>query len=711
MDVLKKYDEESEHWERKVLIVDDEKISCDVLRCILQKKYEILTAENGQEALEILQCWGTKISLILLDLLMPTMNGYEFLTTIMSDSRYSAIPVIVTTAKDSEEDEIWCLENGAADFVSKPYQPEVVKRRVDSIIRLRETAAILNVVEKDHLTGLYSKESFYLEVERILEKNPDRQYDMVVADMENFKAVNECLGIKIGDQILCYMAKRYKEALGNDGICTRMHGDVFAMLVAHGDGSWKEKVLWQWNDEIEEFPLHNKVIKYGVYENVNKKVAPFSICDRAILALNRIKNRYGVNVSLYDDSLRKNLLRERQILDEMENALTSHQFQVYYQPKYDIYSDTVSGAEALIRWKHPEMGFLSPGEFIPIFERNGFITRLDFYVWEEVCRAINEWKKQGWKVVPVSVNISRMDFGISDLAERITMLAEKYQIDRELLHLEITESVYTDEPQYIIQTVKVLRDNGFKIEMDDFGSGYSSLNMLSKLSIDVLKLDMKFIQKSEENQKNILGFVISLAKWMNLATVAEGVETQEQVERLKSFGCDYVQGYFFAKPMPGEEFENYLIKGTTAGDVKEDNQSDDEMILEINYQNADTVLVVEDNEMNREILCHMLSSCYHVVETCNGREACEYVREHPGETSVILLDMVMPVMDGFQFMKERKNDPELSGIPVIITSESEEESELEALRLGAERFVGKPYRRELLLLSIQNAIERWSWRK
>ncbi|MGN1184622.1 MAG: EAL domain-containing protein, partial [Oliverpabstia sp.] len=243
------------------------------------------------------------------------------------------------------------------------------------------------------------------------------------------------------------------------------------------------------------------------------------------------------------------------------------------------------------------------------------------------------------------------------------------------------------------------------------GSGYSSLNMLSKLSIDVLKLDMKFIQKSEENQKNILGFVISLAKWMNLATVAEGVETQEQVERLKSFGCDYVQGYFFAKPMPGEEFENYLIKGTTAGDVKEDNQSDDEMILEINYQNADTVLVVEDNEMNREILCHMLSSCYHVVETCNGREACEYVREHPGETSVILLDMVMPVMDGFQFMKERKNDPELSGIPVIITSESEEESELEALRLGAERFVGKPYRKELLLLSIQNAIERWSWRK
>lgn len=418
-----------------------------------------------------------------------------------------------------------------------------------------------------------------------------------------------------------------------------------------------------------------------------------------------------MNVSLYDDSLRKNLLRERQILDEMENALTSHQFEVYYQPKYDIYSDTVSGAEALIRWNHPEMGFLSPGEFIPIFERNGFITRLDFYVWEEVCRAISEWKKQGWKVVPVSVNISRMDFGISDLAERITMLAEKYQIERELLHLEITESVYTDEPQYIIQTVKVLRDNGFKIEMDDFGSGYSSLNMLSKLSIDVLKLDMKFIQKSEENQKNILGFVISLAKWMNLATVAEGVETQEQVERLKSFGCDYVQGYFFAKPMPGEEFENYLIKGTTTGDVKEDNQSDDEMILEINYQNADTVLVVEDNEMNREILCHMLSSCYHVAETCNGREACEYVREHPGEISVILLDMVMPVMDGFQFMKERKNDPELSGIPVIITSESEEESELEALRLGAERFVGKPYRRELLLLSIQNAIERWSWRK
>ena len=194
----------------------------------------------------------------------------------------------MTTSRDCEEDEVRCLESGASDYVLKPYRPEIVRRRVDRIIRMRETASILNMVERDRLTGLYSKESFYLEVERLLECNPDIEYDMVVADVEKFKLINDRLGTKVGDQVLCYMADRYRQILGDRGICARLHGDVFAILIEHGDGSWKRTLLRQWNEDGEGVPIRNVVIKYGIYENVSRDIPPFGMCERAILALKRI---------------------------------------------------------------------------------------------------------------------------------------------------------------------------------------------------------------------------------------------------------------------------------------------------------------------------------------------------------------------------------------------------------------------------------------
>lgn len=325
--------------------------------------------------------------------------------------------------------------------------------------------------ECDHLTGLCSREAFYLQVSDILEKDPDTQYDMVVADVENFKVVNERFGIK--------------------------NGDVFAMLIRHGDGSWKERILWQFGENENEMEFRNLVIKYGIYEHVDRRIVPSGMCDRAVLALNRIKKMYGKNVAMYDDSLRATLLREQQILDTMERALKERQFQVYYQAKYDINTENIIGAEALVRWIHPEMGFMSPGEFIPLFEKNGFIVKVDYYVWEEACKILRKWKEENRTMIPISVNVSRVDFELPGLVERITHLADQYEIERKYLHLEITESVYTDEPQQIIQ-------------------------------------------KNSNDRKNILGFIISLSKWLNLSTIAEGVETKEQIEKLKSFGCDYV---------------------------------------------------------------------------------------------------------------------------------------------------------------------------
>lgn len=702
---LEQYHKRTENRKRKILIIDDEKISCSVLKRILENRYDILTAGNGQEALEIMNEQKYEISLILLDLMMPVMDGYEFLDYIMKDAQFSVIPVIVTTSRDQDEDEIRCLEHGAVDFVSKPYHPEVVRKRVDRIIHLRETASILNVIEHDRLTGLYSKESFYLKAEQMLEKNPGQSYDMVVADVKGFKVINERLGMKVGDKVLCYMADRYRKILGKNGICTRLHGDVFAMMVVHGVDWLEKELLWKWDEAVEGIPLRSIDIKYGVYENVNHEVPPFVMCDRAMLALSRIKNLYGKHISRYDDSLRAHLVREQQILDTMEEALVSHQFEVYYQPKYNMEDENVSGAEALVRWFHPQFGFMSPGEFIPLFEKNGFITKLDFYVWEETCKNLQKWKAEGRRAIPVSVNISQMDFMVPNLAEIITNLADAYGIERGLLHLEITESVYTQDREHIIGEVNQLRQNGFKIEMDDFGTGYSSLNVLSELSIDVLKLDMKFIQKNADNHRSLLGFVISLSKWLNLETIAEGVETKEQVEKLKSFGCDYVQGYYYAKPMPREEFERCLeIDEHT---LREEKKTFADSIVPLKEgEKKDTVLIVEDNEMNRAILRNMVEPYYHVKEAKNGQEAYDYLMINPMEISVILLDMLMPVMDGYTFMKKKNQNKEFSEIPVIITSESDESSELKALQLGADRFVSKPYHRELLLLSIKATLRK-----
>lgn len=546
---------------RKLLIVEDSRMNRAILHGILEKEYEILEAVNGQEALDILTAYGDQISLILLDINMPVMDGYEFMDILRTRQELSGIPVIVTTSRDNEQDEICSLTKGASDFVAKPYSPEVVRHRVASIIRLRESAAFLNALEFDPLTGLYSKEFFYRQVARRLADNPEKQYDIICSDVENFKLVNERLGVEKGDELLRYIAKVFTFTKKEDDICGRIGADLFAVLVEHKEGYYKRQFEEDLLAGYPQSPVSNIVIKYGVYENVDRSIPVSGMCDRAVLALRRIKHQYGRFISVYDDSLRLKLLREQQIVDNMEQALSESQFEVYYQPKYDIMTDRISGAEALVRWNHPEFGFMPPGEFIPLFERNGFVTKLDFYVWKEVCRSLRKWKEEGLPLVPVSVNISRMDFGMPDLAKRIKTMADRYGVDHELLHLEVTESSYTDNPQQIIDVVNELRTMGFKIEMDDFGSGYSSLNMLSELSIDILKLDMRLVQQDVSRQKkSILSFILSLSKWLELDTIAEGVETSEQVERLRNMGCKYVQGFFYAKPMPTAEFREYLLR-------------------------------------------------------------------------------------------------------------------------------------------------------
>lgn len=540
---------------KQVLVVEDNELNREVLCAILEDTYDVLQAENGQVALELLRQMGDKISLILLDVMMPVMDGYTLLDTIREDPELSLIPVIVTTQSSSEEDEVAALSHGATDFVPKPYRTQVILHRAASLIKLRENAAIVNLLQYDRLTGVYTKEFFYRRVRECLDANPEKNYCIICANVEDFKLFNDTFGLQEGDRLLRELADIVRGMAGEDGFCGRFGADRFMFLQENGQ---------EWLDvgkqALEPAGLrHGVVLRWGVYEVTDRTVQVEQMCDRVLLAVDSIKGKYNQFIAVYDDALRAKLLREKAITDAMEPALSREEFVVYLQPKYSLETGCIAGAEALVRWIHPQWGFMSPGEFIPLFEKNGFIPRLDQYMWDKTCRLLGQWKKDGHPLIPISVNISRADVFQQDLVKILTGLTEKYDVEPKYLHLEITESAYVDNASRIVATLKQLRQLGFPIEMDDFGSGYSSLNMLGQLRLDILKLDMQFVRNEtgKPQEQSILKDIVTMGHRLGLGIVAEGVETQAQVDRLKSVGCDYVQGYFFAKPMPLDAFEEH----------------------------------------------------------------------------------------------------------------------------------------------------------
>ena len=500
--------------QRKILVVEDNEINRMMLSAILSSEYEVLEAENGQAALAVLRKYRDGIALILLDIIMPVMDGYTFLARMQEDPALASIPVIVTTQSDDESDEVTALSHGATDFVAKPYKTQVILHRVANIIKLRETAAMINLIQYDRLTGLYAKEFFYQRVKETLAAHPEQEYDIIYSNIENFKLVNDIFGVPSGDRLLVNVAAMFSKQVGRWGICGRINADQFACL-SERRLDYSEQLFAEAGNQINAMSnVKNMVMKWGVYHIDDRSISVEQMCDRALLAVRSIKGQYRRHFAAYDDALRSKLLREQAITDSMEDALAQGQFIVYLQPKYRLKDRELSGAEALVRWIHPEWGFQSPGEFIPLFERNGFITQLDQYVWDRTCAFLRDWDSKGYPQIPVSVNVSRADIYNADLANILLRTVHKYNLPPSRLHLEITESAYTENPGQIIDTVTHLRELGFIIEMDDFGSGYSSLNMLNQMPLDILKLDMKFIQSETAKPVNqgILRFIMSLAR-------------------------------------------------------------------------------------------------------------------------------------------------------------------------------------------------------
>ncbi|MBR2760611.1 MAG: EAL domain-containing protein [Solobacterium sp.] len=553
------------YGKREILIAEDEEINREILYEILKDDYKILFAENGREAYDRILDQRETLSLILLDLLMPELSGIEILKRMKEDGEGRFPPVIVLTSDQNSEVE--CLNLGASDFIPKPYpQAAVIKARVNRTIEFYEDRQTISSTERDPLTGLYNRDYFYRYARQFELRHPDTETDAVIVDVSHFHMINERFGNRYGDKMLRKIGSALKESLkGTGGLVCRREADTFMVYVPHGFDC--EKMLEKAAEAADSLsPEGGSAVRLrmGIYSGADRKLDIERRFDRAQMAADTIRSSVTKTSACYDDALHEKDLYNEQLVSDFAAAIREKQFKVFFQPKFDIRADvpTLTSAEALVRWVHPTLGFISPGNFIPLFEGNGLIYALDRFVWESTAAAIRDWKDRLGYSVPVSVNVSRIDMYDPHLVDEIADIVKKYNLSSSDILLEITESAYTQDSSQIIETVTRLRKLGFKIEMDDFGTGYSSLNMISTLPVDALKLDMQFIRNafSHSGDTWILEVILNIASYMAVPTIAEGVETEEQLKALKELGCDIVQGYYFSRPVPAEEFEPFLLK-------------------------------------------------------------------------------------------------------------------------------------------------------
>ena len=561
-------DEDAEimNLKRNILIVEDERINQMILGNMLADAYEVLYASDGIEALEQVKNHKDELAMVLLDLQMPHMGGMEVLKVMKEEEELKGIPVIVMTADQSAE--VDCLKIGAIDFIPKPYpSAEIVQTRVDRCIELTEKRSIINSTERDSLTNLLNLDYFLRYVRMYDQHYHDMPMDAVVLDVNHFNMLNERYGKQYGDSVLVRIGKRVRQISREiGGVCCRRGADTFFVYCPHQEDY--ESILERASEGlVDEDVSKNRVrLRLGVYAQVDKSLQIERRFEYAKIAGNTVKSGFRKAIGFYDTKMHEAELYRERLLEDFRPSLENKRFKVYFQPKYDIRPEdpVLASAEALVRWDHPELGLISPGVFIPLLEENGLILDLDQFVWRETAARIREWKDRFGFAVPVSVNVSRIDMLTPNLKSIFKEILEEHRLSPDDLMLEITESAYTGDSDQVISTAKELRGMGmgFRIEMDDFGTGYSSLGMLTHLPIDALKLDMSFIRSAfgENRDVRMIELIIDIADYLHVPVVAEGVETQEQYLVLKAMGCEYVQGYYFSKPVPPEDFDAFLAE-------------------------------------------------------------------------------------------------------------------------------------------------------
>ena len=555
------------NFRRTILIVDDEPVNLRLLDNILGDEYDIDFAQSADEAINIVQTEKDAISLVLLDLHMPGRSGFAVLDIMREDKDLQNIPVIVvTTDKDAE---VESLKRGAVDFLGKPYdKPEVIKARIGRAIELFIDRAIIGATGLDRLTGLMTRDFFFQYCQEYDKFHPE-QVDAVIINFSKFHLINDLYCRNFGDMVLKSMAEGARTvARAYGGVACRDNADSFYLYIEHQkDYEYLKKTVT--NKLYTTINNTNVRLRIGIYPDFYRSCTLQQRFDRALHACNSIsRNAHDTEVSIYDNKMHEKELYEEQLLADIGDALTHNQINVIFQPKYDVSGDApvLCSSEALIRWKHPKFGYVPPDLFIPLFEENGQIKELDRYVWRETAHQIRRWKDMYGVTMPVSVNISRAEIFAPDLIDFLTGIVVENGLENSDISLEITETAYTDSVNNIVDAVAEIRNHGFKVAMDDFGKGYSSLNMLTNLPIDSLKLDMAFIKDIaiDNKEMHIVEFILDVAKFLGVPVIAEGVESREQYLLLKESGCNIIQGYYFSRPLTSSEFGSLIEKSVSS---------------------------------------------------------------------------------------------------------------------------------------------------
>lgn len=432
-----------------------------------------------------------------------------------------------------------------------------VKKEADSRRKLIEAT------QTDELTGLYTKAFFTEYTNRMYLEYRDKPMDAIVININSFHTVNAMHGYVFGDSVLKALGSEISEFLSeNEGIAGHFEADHFAIICSHFEDY---KVFYdRLQKKINPLSANSEIrLRMGV-RPWQKGIPPQHLIEQALAACNIARRKFMPDMIIFDDDMLKQENRKMQILNDFPRALKGQEFEVYYQPKYNIQTaePELYSAEALVRWHHHELGLISPGEFIPLLEENGTTVAVDIYVWKEAARQAAQWQKKYKRLIPISINLSRLDIFDPTIEDVLDSILLENGLDRNAISLEITESAYCENTDEILSVIETLHEKGYKIEMDDFGTGYSSLNMLYSMPIDVLKMDRVFVNNIEHNEKKLhfLELILAIAKRLDVPVIAEGVETEAQYQLLKQAGCTYAQGFYFHKPLTAYEFETKVIE-------------------------------------------------------------------------------------------------------------------------------------------------------
>ena len=541
----------------KILVIEDNDERMKKICDIAYDHYDVIQTHHYKDGFELMKHHYADLYALVIDMSDHQEKGYQFLSDIKKCRQFPLIPIICLADQTDIQTEIDCLKLGAMCVMSNLFHKELFLTKLAKAIQIKQLFVQSMSFEYDMMTGLYTQAAFCHYMEQLLKTSQDT-YDLIFIDIDHFKYINERYGHDFGDEIIIKLANQIM-TFNPQGINCHISADRFVALFKRKkpiDQTIIEKDLKTFSNSL---PIQNVVLKCGIYEDVNKQLDSLIAIDYARIANRRTKENYHVNVAFYNEKHHLQSIKEQRLIETMEQALNNEEFEVYYQSKHDVHTNEIVGAEALIRWNHPDFGFLSPAEFIPLFEKIGFINNLDHYVIEKVCQHLSQWRQHGYRLVPISINASRKDFEADDYLAAFIKTMKEYEIPSHFIHIEITESVYLKEEAKMNRIIDAMRKKGLQVELDDFGAGYSSLNILSTMPLDIVKFDMKFVGDFQSSKKKeVLSTCIQLTKRLGFKCVIEGVETKEQLDIVKEMGCDYVQGYYFSQPVCKEQFEQLL---------------------------------------------------------------------------------------------------------------------------------------------------------